>query len=107
MIYVPDIEHYECFTMQDGYIRAYQGFSDIPSYVAYTDIFYNNNYYTRDGLEEVVSQPQCIPSSQLTTDYMYRVDIDKILVVFCILAFIIVYLPVKFIFFLFNRRHRV
>lgn len=107
MIYVPDIEHFECYTMHDGYIRAYEGFSDLPDYVAYTDFFYNNNYYSRSGLEEVITQPECISHDQLTTDYMYRVDIDKILIIFLILAFVIVYLPCKLLFHLFNRRTRV
>lgn len=107
MIYVPDIEHYECFTMHDGYIRAYEGISDIPASVAYTDFFYNNNYYERSGREELLEVPACIPSDKLTTDYYYRTDIDKILVIFIILAFVIVYLPLRLIFHLFNRRRRV
>lgn len=107
MIYVPDIEHFECFTMHDGYIRAYEGFNDLSSYVAYTDFFYNNNYYSRSGLEELTRYPDCISSDQLTTDYMYRADIDKILIIFIILAFVIVYLPIKLVFHVLNRRRRV
>lgn len=107
MIYVPDIEHYECYTMADNYIRAYEGINDLPSYVAYTDFFYNNNYYSRSGLEEVTQYPDCIPSSQLTTDYFYRTDIDKILVIFLILVFVCIYLPIKLLFHLLNRRRRV
>lgn len=107
MIYVPDIEHYECFTMHDGYIRAYVGHGDLPAYVVYTDFFYNNNYYSRDGLEELIEQPNCIPSDHLTTDYYYRFDIDKILIITLILAFVIIYLPIKFFFVILNRRHRL
>lgn len=107
MIYVPDIEHFECYVMHDGFIRAYEGFNDLSSYVAYTDFFYNNNYYSRNGLEELTQQPECIPSNKLTTDYMYRVDIDKILITFVILAFVIVYLPLKLVFHVLNRRRRV
>lgn len=107
MIYVPDIEHFECFTMHDGYIRGYGGISSVPSTVAYTDFLYNNNYYTRTGQEELTEYPSCISSDQLTTDYMYRVDIDKILIIFVIITFIIVYLPIKLIFHLLNRRRRV
>lgn len=93
--------------MHDGYIRAYGGFNDLPSSVAYTDFFYNNNYYSRSGLEELTQQPVCISSDKLTTDYMYRVDFDKILIIFVIITFIIVYLPIKLIFHLLNRRRRV
>lgn len=107
MIYVPDIEHFECYTMHDGYIRAYEGFSSVPASVAYTDFLYNSNYYRRSGREELLEFPDCIPSDQLTTDYYYRTDIDKILIVFIILAFVIVYLPVKLIFHVLNRRRRV
>ena len=107
MIYVPDVEHFECFTMHDGFIRAYEGFNDVPSYVAYTDFFYNSNYYAVSGYEELTEYPSCISSNQLTTDYYYRTDIDKILIIFIILAFVIVYLPLKLIFYLFNRRKRV
>ena len=107
MIYVPDIEHFECFTMHDGYIRAYGGINDVPSYVAYTDFFYNSNYYSVSGYEELTEFPSCIPSSQLTTNYLYRNDLDKILVIFVILAFVIIYLPIRLVFHLFNRRKRV
>lgn len=107
MIYVPDVEHFECFEMHDGYIRGYQGINDIPSYVAYTDFLYNNNYYAISGYEELTEYPTCIPSSQLSTNYYYRADFDKILIIFVILAFVIIYLPIKLIFHLLNRRRRV
>lgn len=107
MIYVPDIEHFECFTMQDGYIRAYEGFSSLPATVSYTDFLYNSNYYSRSGQEELSEFPSCIDSSKLTTNYLYRVDIDKILIIFVIMSFIIIYLPIRLFFHLFNRRKRV
>lgn len=107
MIYVPDIEHFECYTMHDGYIRAYEGISSVPATVAYTDFLYNSNYYTRSGTEELLEVPECISSDQLTTNYYYRADFDRILILFIILAFVIIYLPIKLIFHLFNRRRRV
>lgn len=107
MIYVPDIEHFECFSMQDGYIRGYEGINNLPASVSYTDFLYNSNYYTRTGQEFLSEYPSCIDSSKLTTDFYYRTDIDKILVLFLIFSFVIIYLPIKTIFHLLNRRRRV
>lgn len=108
MIYVPDVEHFECFVLEDGYIRGYPGISTLPATVSYTDFLYNSNYYTRTGQETLTEYPSCIDSSKLTTDYMYRTDIDKILIIFLILAFVVVYLPLHLIFgVLLNRRRRV
>lgn len=107
MIYVPDVDSFECFVMYDGYIRAYPDLSDISSSVAYTDFLYNSNYYTRTGEEELSEYPTCISSDQLSSNYYYRTDFDKILVIFLIFAFVIIYLPIKLIFTLFNRRRRV
>lgn len=108
MIYVPDIEHFECFTMEDGYIRAYNGINEIPASVPYTDFFYNSNYYSRSGQETISEYPSCIDSSKLTTNIMYRADFDKILIIFVILTYIIIYLPLHLIFgVLLNRRRRV
>lgn len=107
MIYVPDIESYECFSMQDGYLRGYESIPSLPATVSYTDFLYNSNYYTRTGQEELSDYPSCIDSSKLSTNYLYRADIDKILIIFFILTFIIIYLPLKLFFHLFNRRRRV
>lgn len=107
MIYVPDIESFDCYVMQDGYIRAYEDISSLSDPIPYTDFLYNSNYYTRTGEELLSTSPSCIDPSQLTTNYLYRTDLDKILIIFVIMCFIIVYLPIHLVFHLFNRRRRV
>lgn len=107
MIYVPNIDDFSCFTMQDGYIRGYADEPVLSASVPYTDFFYNSNYYTRSGFEVISEVPSCIDSDKLTTDYMYRTDIDKIIFIFLALIFICVFLPIKLIFHLLNRRRRV
>lgn len=108
MIYVPDINSFSCYSMQDGYIRAYDDIQSLSDPVPYTDFLYNSNYYTRSGQETLSEYPSCIDTSKLTTNYLYRVDIDKILIIFVIMSYIIIYLPLHLIFgVLLNRRHRV
>lgn len=105
MIYVPDIEHYECFVMNDNYIRGYEtGISQVGDYVPYTDFYYNNNYYSKSGIELIEFIPICLPSSKLTTDFYYRVDFYKILIIFLILSIFIIYIPLKLISKIFKRR---
>lgn len=105
MIYVPDIEHYECFTMHDNYIRAYHsGVNEIGDYVPYTDYYYNSNYYSNNGFELIEKIPVCLPADKLTTEVYYRVDFYKILIIFFILAFIIFYVPLRILFKFFKKR---
>lgn len=108
MIYVPDIDSFTCFTMEDGYIRGYSDAINLSDPIPYTDFLYNSNYYTRTGQETLSEYPACIDSSKLTTNYLYRVDVDKILIMFVIMAYLIIYLPLHLIFgVLLNRRRRV
>lgn len=99
MIYVPDLENYECFVVQsEGVIRAYEQVPTYDSEVAYRDYYINSNYIYRDGFQSFSrysTLPVCISNSELSSEYYYRNDFDSILVIFLILSIFIVYIPIK------------
>lgn len=105
-IYVPDLTNYTCFVMHNDYIRAYKTNPSYNTNVNYTDYYFNSNYYSVDGSQtfgNYTTLPTCINSSNLTTDFYYRVDFYKILIIFIIMTIVIVYLPIKILFRFFRR----
>lgn len=104
-IYVPDIENYKCFVVNSSEsIRAYKDTPNLGSSVEYRDYFVNSNYLFQDGYELIESVPICLNNDSITNDFYYRNDIDKILLIFLILALIIVYIPIKIFFTIFKKR---
>lgn len=93
MIYVPDIENYKCFVIQNGEtIRAYTQMPTLNSTISYRDYYINSHYIYKDGTQSFgnygTSIPTCIPSNQLTNAFYYRNDFDSIIVIFmCIVGF--------------------
>jgi len=107
-IYVPDIENYQCFVVNSSEsIRAYKDVPELGSNVEYRDYFVNSNYLFQDGYELIESVPICLNNEMVTNDFYYRNDLDKILIIFLILAFIIVYIPIKILFRIFKKRRIV
>lgn len=107
MIYVPDLENYECFYIQsEGVIRAYE---EIPSYnttINYRDYYLNSNYIYRDGYTQFGNYstlPSCLDNSVLTNEVYYRNDFDSILIIFLILSIFCFYIPIKIFMRLFRR----
>lgn len=107
MIYVPD-ERYNCYVVyQEGVLRGYE---QIPTYnttVAYRDFYIDNNYIYRDGYQQFTTYstlPVCLDSSVLSTEYYYRNDFDRILLMFLILSIFIIYIPLKIVSRLFRRK---
>ena len=50
MIYVPDLDNYECFVVQnDTTIRAYEDIPRANTTVKYRDYFITANYIYKDG----------------------------------------------------------
>lgn len=98
-IYVPDIENYKCFVVQnEQVIRAYTQIPKNNQENSYRDYYYNANYFFRDGIQSFNSYstlPICLETSVLTTDYVYRNDFDSILIIFMIMSVFIIFIPFK------------
>lgn len=103
-VFVPELKDYTCFEIHDNYIRGYKGELLENEFIDYTDIYFNNNYYIREGTTLLEVVPVCINQEDLTTNFYYRVDFYKILIIFLILAIFIIYLPLKLISKIFKRR---
>lgn len=107
MIYVPDLENYQCVNVRgEGVIRAYKQIPQNNITVDYRDYYINSNYIFTDGQQQFSSYtglPVCIDNSNLTSEVYYRNDFDKILVIFLILSIFCFYIPIK-IFLRFFRR---
>lgn len=106
-IYVPDLTNYKCFVVRsESVIRAYKQTPTNNSTIEYRDYYFNSNYMYQDG-EQSFSQyttlPVCLSQNDLTDNYAYRNDFDKILVITLILSIFIIYIPTK-IFLRFFRR---
>lgn len=107
MIYVPEKENYKCYVVQnEEVIRAYE---NIPSYntnINFRDYYIRSDYIYREGTQQFgtyTTLPVCLPMDTLTSDYYYRLDFDKSLVIFFIFAIICIYIPLKIFSKLFKR----
>ena len=104
MIYVPDLENYECFVVLDSKtIRAYEEMPVLGELIDYRDYYINSHYIYSDGIELIEKVPVCISEDKLTTESYYRNDLSHILIIFVILAFICFYLPSKLLFRMFRK----
>ena len=105
-VYVPNLTDYQCFVINNDYIRAYENVPTQNSLVNYTDYYFKSNYYEKKGQQQFsnyTTLPSCINSNELTDNFYYRYDFDKILIIFIICAIFIIYLPIKILFRLFRR----
>lgn len=102
-IYVPDL-NYKCYVLTNkDTIRAYEVKPYNPGYnqnitINYRDYYINSNYYYTDGTQQFgnyTTLPICLDSSVLTNDVYYRLDLDKILVIFMVLVIICIIFPLK------------
>ena len=107
MIYVPDLENYECFVVRDETtIRAYEEVPTRNSEVDYRDYYYNSNYIYQDGTQtfgNYSTLPVCLSSSVLTSEVYYRNDFDRILIILIIMCIFCFVIPLKVILRLFRR----
>lgn len=101
MIYVPEKENYQCYVVQsEEVIRAYE---TIPSYntnVDFRDYYIRSDYIYREGTQQFGSYstlPVCLPMDTLTSDFYYRLDFDKSLIIFFIFLIMCIYMPIKFV----------
>lgn len=110
MIYVPDLENYECFVVRsEEVIRAYKQKPTNNSTIEYRDYYYNSNYVYNDG-EQSFSQyttlPTCLDQSSITDNVYYRNDFDSILIIFLIMSLFGFYMPLRIFKRLFRRVFR-
>lgn len=107
MIYVPDLENYECFVVQsEGVIRGYEEVPRNNITVNYRDWYINSSYIYRDGSQDFnnwSNLPVCLEASQVTNEVYYRNDFDSILIIFLILCIFCFYIPIKIFVRLFRR----
>ena len=107
MIYVPtSLENNNyCYTMLNtDIIREYKT-TNINQDNDFTDYNTANHYSSYDGKEYLVTQPSCINQDDLTNEFYYRNDISHILIIFMILSFIIIYIPLRLLFRFYKRGH--
>lgn len=109
MTYLPKIEDDNCIivdNLNSGYIRVYDTTPTANSNINYIDYFINSDYITRTGTQSFGNYSytvNCQSHDNYTTDFYYRIDIDKILVIFLIMAIFIVLVPLKIVARFFRR----
>lgn len=107
MIYVPDLENYKCYVVQnEQVIRGYKEKPTNNSNVEYRDFYINSSYIYKDGTQtfsQYATLPICLSKQNLTTEVYYRNDIDKILIIFLIFAIFCIYIPLKIFLRMFRR----
>lgn len=100
MIYVPSLE-YSCYVVIDSNtIRAYDTIPTYNTTINYRDYYVNSSYIYKDGFTSFgtySSLPTCLDKENLTDRYFYRLDIDKIFIVFFIILFIFYFILKKII----------
>lgn len=106
MIYVPELNNYQCYVVTgNGVIRAYKQKPYNPGYnqnitIDYRDYYVDSSYLYQDGSQSFSNYstiPVCLDNSVLTDRYFYRLDIDKIMIVFFIMLFISYFIVKKII----------
>lgn len=107
MIYVPDLENYECYVVQsEGVLRGYEETPQNNTTVDYRDFYINSNYIYKDGSQQFSSYtnlPTCLSASSITNEVYYRNDFDSILIIFLIMSIFCFYIPIKIFSRLFKR----
>lgn len=109
MTYLPKIESQNCIivdNLNNGYIRVYDRTPSSNSTIGYIDYFIDKDYITRTGTQSFSNYNynlNCQSHSDFTTEFYYRIDFDKIMVIFVLLAIFVVYIPLKCVFRLFRR----
>lgn len=98
MIYVPDLENYQCFVVRsEETIRAYKQIPYNNSTIEYRDYYFNSNYLYQDGIQtfsQYTTLPVCLDNNNLTTNFYYRNDLDSILTSFLIISIFILLIPI-------------
>lgn len=107
MIYVPEKESYKCYVVQnENVIRAYKQVPNNNTNVDYRDYYINSDYIFKDGTQQFsqyTTLPVCLSEQNLTSSVYYRLDFDKILIIFTIMCIFCFLIPIKVFIRLFRR----
>ena len=107
MIYVPELENYECYVVQsEGVIRAYEEKPQHNQTINYRDYYIDFSYIYKDSSQsfsQYATLPTCLNSSVLTNDYQYRIDYPDILIIFSTYVFFGLFVPFKLFMRLFKK----
>lgn len=96
-IYVPSYSSGNCVVLQNYYtIRKYATTPRNNSTISYVDYYFTSDYYSNSGNQtfgSTTTLPVC--RTDITTNWLYRYDIDKIFIVASIIFAIIVFFVLK------------
>jgi len=94
-IYIPtEYLNKKCYVINNDYIRVYET-TNINSQNVVYDIYINQDYMVKRGTASYSNNTQCDTINEYTDNFYYRTDIDKILIIFFILAVVVVLSPLK------------
>lgn len=100
-VYIPEFNSGNCaYIYNSDIIRVYNSQPQHNSTIAYKDYYIKSSYIYNEGsttFSNYSTLPTCINSNRITTNVMYRNDIDSIMVVFFILLLICFYFPYRII----------
>lgn len=107
-IFVPESDVFNrCYIVQsDGVIRAYDHYPTNNTSYEYRDYYIKSDYMFKDGSgtwSNYSTLPNCLDDDLITHEFWYRYDIDKIIICFIGLVFIVFYPIKKILFRLFRR----
>lgn len=104
-IYVPNYNSNNCVVLQNSStIRVYQTRPTNNSTVNYTDYYFTSNYYSSTG-QQTFNNYSTLPTcrTDITTNFYYRYDFDKIMIIFICILIVLYYMAFKPISRLFGR----
>lgn len=103
-IYVPSgYTGKPCYQVNNGYIRVYNTINNSTNNVVF-DIYINQDYQIRQTTATYTSGTTlCDTINTYTDDFLYRVDLMNILIVFLIFIFFTTYIPWKLVCRFFRR----
>lgn len=102
-IYVPTkYLNKPCYVINNGYIRVYETTNNNYSNTVH-DIYINQDYMVKTSTASFSSSTLCDHENEYTDNFYYRTDIDKVLIIFLILAIVVVMCPLKIVLRFFKR----
>ncbi len=100
-VYLPEFSSGNCaYIYNSDIIRVYNSVPQHNTTIAYKDYYIKSSYIYNEGFttfNNYSTLPVCINANRITTNVMYRNDIDSIMVVFFILLLICFYFPYRII----------
>lgn len=104
-LYVPNYTNNNCVIVQNAStIRVYKTRPTNNSTIDYTDYYFTSGYVSNVG-QQTFSNYSTLPTcrSDITTDFYYRYDFDKIMIIFICILIVLYFMAFKPIQRLFGR----